>query len=291
MAKAVVTELGYVGIGVQDVEAWRLFATEVLGLESFEEKGRTMLRVDQWHSRIAMYPEGDDDLAYAGFRVAGPEEFRDMQQHLSDCGVAYDVASSAEAEDRSVLEFLRLHDPAGIPLEIFHGPLVDRHKPFRPGRGMHGKFCTGSGGLGHIILRDAAGGASYRFYSQVLGMRGNVENRIHAPSGVFEATFMHCNERDHTVAFGVGPLEKKIHHLMLEVDNIDDVGLAYDLVRKRGMKILVTLGRHSNDNTISFYVQTPSGWYLEYGYAGAPATHQSEYSVNEVWGHEFSGEP
>jgi hypothetical protein len=38
---------------------------------------------------------------------------------------------------------------------------------------------------------------------------------------------------------------------------------------------------------ISFYVQTPSGWLLEYGFGGAQASHQSEYSTAEIWGHEF----
>ena len=40
---------------------------------------------------------------------------------------------------------------------------------------MHGKFCTGPGGLGHIGVPIVDAAQSYRFYSQVLGMRGGVE--------------------------------------------------------------------------------------------------------------------
>ena len=64
---------------------------------------------------------------------------------------------------------------------------------------------TGAGGLGHIIIREAADNASYHFYSQVMGMRGSVELRAQTSAGPIQATFMHCNERDHVVAFGAGP--------------------------------------------------------------------------------------
>jgi glyoxalase/bleomycin resistance protein/dioxygenase superfamily protein len=98
---------------------------------------------------------------------------------------------------------------------------------------------------------------------------------------------MDCNTRDHTAAFSPVPIENNIHHLMVEVDNIDDVGLAYDMIQKHGIPIIATIGRHSNDSTISFYVQSPSGWALEYGCSSSAAKSQSEYNVAEVWGHAF----
>src|SRR5262245_50900372 len=247
MSEPKITELGYLGIGVRDVAAWRFYANEILGMEWVENGDATALRMDYWHHRILVEPGEDDDVLFVGFRVAGPEEFRAMQQHLKECGVAFKVASAAEAEKRCVLELLRFADPAGLPLEIFHGPLVDRHKPYRPGRGMHGKFLTGASGLGHVIVRDAGVEESYRFYSKVLGFRGSVEVRFSMAGQRREPIFMHCaSERDHTLAFGAGPLPKRIHHLMVEVDNIDDVGLAYDLARQNKVPILFEPGRHAN---------------------------------------------
>ena len=113
-------------------------------------------------------------------------------------------------------------DPSGIPLEIFHGPLVDTHRPFHPGRGMYGRFCTGSGGVGHMMMNHSGLDATYEFY-KLLGMRGGIEYRIPTGDGnTFDILFMHCNKRDHTFAFGP-PGQKKVNHLMLEVDNLDDV--------------------------------------------------------------------
>src|SRR5579859_794922 len=140
MEKVGVTELGYVGFDVGDLGAWRSFASEILGMEFIEEPDGARLRMDYWHQRIVLHQGPGDDLRYAGFRVSGPDTFRSMQRQLKEFGVSFEVASPAEAEDRHVLEFLKLEDPAGLPVEIFHGPQVDRHAPFRPGRGMHGKF-------------------------------------------------------------------------------------------------------------------------------------------------------
>lgn len=288
MGKVAVTELGYAGFGVSNVEAWRTFASDILGAENYEEGGALKLRIDGWHQRIILHPGQGDDLLFLGFRVAGSEEFREMQLHLKDCGIDFEVAAPDEAADRCVLELLRLQDPAGIPVEIFHGPRVDREKPFRPGRGMHGKFKTGTGGLGHLVIAQAEDvAATHRFYGDILGLRGDVEMHTQVPGGQVQPIFMHCNERDHTIAFGAPTGGKRLHHMMLEVDNINDVGLAYDLVKKSDFKIGVDLGCHANDQMISFYVQTPSGWLLEYGFGGAQASHQSEYSTAEIWGHEF----
>lgn len=291
MNKVSVTELGYIGIGVKDMSAWRTFASDILGMEYYEVDGAAKLRMDYWHHRILLQRHQEDDLLYTGYRVAGPEEFLMMQDQLSQCGVPFQLASPAEVRDRCVLELIKLEDPAGVPIEIFHGPRVDRHKPFWPGRGMHGKFVTGSGGLGHVIIREAGVEKSYRFYHEALGMRGSVEAQVDAEHQVI---FMHCNQhgtqRDHAVAFGIGRMKKRIHHLMVEVDSMDDVGLAYDLARRNKVPILLAPGKHANDKALSFYMQTPSGWFCEYGYGGAAPEEQSEFNVKDIWGHELLAE-
>ena len=72
---------------------------------------------------------------------------------------------------------------------------------------------------------------------------------------------------------------------MVEVDNLDDVGLTHEIVREHKVPVAITPGKHSNDHMYSFYFRTPSGWLIEYGWGGRPATHQSEYYVRDVYGH------
>ncbi|MFI5317229.1 MAG: VOC family protein [Myxococcota bacterium] len=279
------TELGYLGLEVSDLAAWRAFAREIVGLEVVDGASDScFLRMDYWNHRIALHRGDADDLAYLGFRVAGADEFAETQKELANAGIAFRVASLEEAEERRVLELLKLADPDGTPLEIFHGPLVRAAKPFHPGRGMHGKFVTGAGGLGHCIIRQRDPDAAQRFY-QSLGMRGGVEYKFGSGPRTVQLRFMHCNERDHSVAWGIGAPAKRLNHIMLEVDNMDDVGLTHDLVRKAKIPVHIQLGKHANDHMYSFYFRSPSGFMIEYGFGARPATHQSEYYTEDFYGH------
>jgi 2,3-dihydroxyethylbenzene 1,2-dioxygenase len=282
-----VTELGYMGLGVSDLAAWKQYSAEMLALEVVDAGAkRAFLRTDYWHHRLMLEEDGSDDLTVLGFRVAGPEEFRAMQRQLSDGGVGFKAGTSAEAADRHVLELIKLEDPSGIPIEIFHGPHVEYDRPFHPGRRMHGRFKTGDGGLGHCIIRHAGLAPTYEFY-RLLGMRGSVEYRIPTPGpSPFEIMFMHCNERDHTVAFGL-PSEKRINHLMLEYEHFDDVGLTYEVVSaSKTYPVAISPGRHANDQMYSFYFMNPSGFMCEVGWGARPATHQSEYYARDSYGHK-----
>ena len=281
---AAVTELGYVRFGVSNLAEWRDFAAEIVGVEVVDEgeAGRLYLRTDHWHHRIVLEEDPCDDLIGAGLRVAGADELDDVRARLAEAGVGCEQGSAELAEERKVLDLITLEDPAGNPIEIFHGPLVDAHKPFYPGRGMFGKFVTGDGGAGHMILKSAGLDAMYEFYT-MLGMRGGIEYKMPGPGGgTLEILFMHCNSRDHTLAFGL-PSGKRVNHLMLEVDNLDDVLLTYDLVQKSAYPVKVGLGRHANDHMFSFYFATPSGWLIEIGTSGRPATHQSEYYTRDIF--------
>nr|AMK59524.1 2,3-dihydroxybiphenyl dioxygenase [uncultured bacterium UPO69_UPO79_UPO80] len=284
-----VTELGYMGLGVKSLAAWKDYAAKILGLEVVDEgeTGRCYFRMDNWHHRFIVDEDGTDDLNFLGFRVAGLVEFREMHKHLTSNGIDVRVGSDKEAAERRVLEVMKLKDASGFPIEIFHGPQVQADKPFYPGRGMHGKFKTGDGGLGHLIQKETVGfDKTHAFYS-LLGMRGGIEYRIPFPGldRPFDLMFMHCNTRDHTVAFGP-PGEKRINHLMLEVENFDDVGLTYEIVRQSGLPITMMPGRHANDHMYSFYFMNPSGWMCEIGWGAREATHQSEYYQRDTYGHE-----
>jgi len=48
----------------------------------------------------------------------------------------------------------------------------------------------------------------------------------------------------------------------------------------------IQLCKHSNDHMVSFYFRSPSGFMIEYGTGARPATHQSEYYSEDVYGHK-----
>ena len=97
-----VTELSYMGIGVTDPDAWKNFASRIIGMELAEDekRDRCYLRMDYWHHRIVLHAHDSDDLMYLGFRVAGPQEFREMQQQLSSAKIEFRVGSDDETVER-----------------------------------------------------------------------------------------------------------------------------------------------------------------------------------------------
>lgn len=279
-----VTELGYLGLYVSDLAAWKTYATQCVGFEWLEQDDRAYLRMDYWHHRFAIHQSKEDDLAYIGWRVKDAEALEQMERQLREAGVACRVGTTEEAQDRRVLGLLKLEDPSGIATEIFYAPQVDNHLPLYPGRRMHGKFVTGSQGLGHVLIQANDVVASYKFYS-TLGLRGAVEYHLQTPVGVAKPIFMHCNERQHSVAFGV-PSEKKLNHLMLEYTDLNDLGISHDYVRSNEIPVALQLGKHSNDKALTFYSATPSGWLMELGWGGVSPPQQQEHHLLDVFGHK-----
>jgi hypothetical protein len=82
---------------------------------------------------------------------------------------------------------------------------------------------------------------------------------------------------------------------MIEVRSIDDVGHTFSLCEDRGVPIMMTLGRHTNDHMFSFYMLAPNGIAIEYGYGGRTvddATWQIDrYDATSTWGHRRQAAP
>lgn len=284
---SVVTELGYVGLDVSDLDAWKTFATEVAGMEWVDGAGgdRAYLRMDAWHHRIALHKNGNDDLAYLGLRAADELSLEAIAGRLASHGIAYQVATEAEADERHVMGLIRTQSPGGIPIEIFWGPQVDTHLPFHPGRRMFGRFRTGNAGLGHIALREMDGPAAYKFY-RLLGFKGNRQYKVEIMPGlVAKPYFLYCNDRQHTLQFELGPMEKRVNHLAIEYTDLNDVGYAQDIVRKRGIDVALDIGKHSNDEAVSFYIANPSKWLWELSWGCRLPPQQDEYYVWDLYGH------
>lgn len=148
------------------------------------------------------------------------------------------------------------------------------------------RFLTGSQGLGHVVLATPDLAQADRFLRDVLGFKKSDE--IYT---FIDLWFYHCNPRHHSIALTPMPGVRGLHHVMVEVAEFDDVGIAYDLCMSRNIPLSMTLGRHVNDRMVSFYVRTPSGFDLEYGWGGATVDDETwtvaQYEAPSVWGHQM----
>jgi len=286
-----VTQLGYLGLSIGDINEWERFATQVLGLQvsGQDDDGAVFLRMDEYHHRFILHPNGHDDVAYLGWEVADEEALHAMAKQLEAAGVAVRHATAAEAQARRVVGLIRFADPNHIPSEVFYGPQMSFDDPFKSPRPIAG-FETGIQGLGHIVLAVDDLDQSLYFYRDVLGMRiSDFIQREMAPKSRRTMAFFHCNPRHHTLAFFPAKTPKRLQHFMLQVKAIDDVGATYDLCQDRGISIVRGLGRHTNDHMLSFYMRTPSGFEVEYGWGGRvvdDTTWQVQHHTKgSIWGH------
>jgi 2,3-dihydroxybiphenyl 1,2-dioxygenase len=297
---ASVAQLGYLGLDVTSLANWESFATEVLGLQvaANNPDGALCLRADENHHRFILQQGSRDDVAFLGWEVADQGALRELAAQLRADGVDVSEASADDAQARGVVELIRFNDPNDIASEAYYGPTMNFETPFRSPRPISG-FETGTMGMGHIVLRVDDSARSLHFYRDVLGMRISdfidLRMRRGQPSPPLTLTFMHCNPRHHTVAFGQFPGRKRLLHFMLQVKSIDDVGSTLYLAQDRGIEISGSLGRHTNDHMVSFYMRSPSGFEVEYGY-GARMIDDATWKVQRhdagsAWGHRGLGAP
>lgn len=276
--------LGYVGVSSDRLDDWTTFGRDVAGMQVVDStrRGRA-LRMDSRSHRFLITDDGG--RGYYGFEVSDAAALQRVAARLDLRGVRHTAMDRPSRDHRRVTDGLWCLDPDGNRIEVFHGPELADH-PFSPGRTLGG-FRTGVLGLGHAVLLTADPRPLIDFYQGVLGFR--LSDYMFSP---FEAYFFHLNPRHHSLAVvrSDGP---GVHHIMVELAQLDDVGAGLDLAEGREDGIRVTLGRHSNDHMISFYARTPSPFMLEYGWGGRSVDVErwEPYELTEgpsIWGHERS---
>jgi len=281
--------LGYVGIEATAPEDWVGFGTRFLGLQLAERSAAQLaFRMDDRKQRILVTPGARNGARYFGWEVADAAALDAMAARLDAAGHAVIRGDRALAGQRRVADLIVTQDPCGHRVEICHGAETTTD-PFIPGRAISG-FRTGALGIGHAVLNVTAFDAILPFYVDVLGFR--LSDYITKP---FRAQFLHVNGRHHSLAL-IESAQVRLHHLMVELFNLDDVGQGYDLALAEPGRIATTLGRHTNDFMTSFYAKTPGGFLMEYGWGGRvvdDATWQAVECTSgpSLWGHDRTTVP
>jgi extradiol dioxygenase len=284
-----VLTLGYVGIETPAAEAWESFGPDVLGMPLADPPrgGGVRLRMDDRGHRLALHPGPRHRLAYLGWEMADEAAVGEAFDYLAAAGIPTQSGSDDETADRAVRGLVSFVDYLGVRHELFHGQRTIPNS-FQPARRVSG-FVTGDHGMGHVALAVPDLGAATRFYLRTLGLRLSDEVRGHA-----DLAFLRCNRRHHSLALAEAPGWRGLLHLMVEVVDLDDVGVTYDLCHSRAVPVARALGRHSNDGSLSFYVRTPSGFDIEYGWGGVHVDEPhsaTTFTTGSVWGHQLPDPP
>src|ERR1700744_5017795 len=276
--------LGYAGFGSAALDDWRQFGTGLVGLQAVERSPSLLAyRMDDHKQRIVIDRSMPEGTRFFGWEVSDAAALDLLAARLEQAGVEVTAETRTLADNRHVRGLISFHDPAGNRLEVFYGPEIDE-TPFSPGRSISG-FRTGPLGLGHAVLTVENIDAVMPFYVDLLGFR--LSAYMQKP---FRAYFFHINARHHSLAL-IETGRNGMHHLMVELFSLDDVGQSYDVALSQKDRIGVTLGRHTNDLMTSFYAKTPSSFMVECGWGGReiePSNWQP-FELQDgpsMWGHE-----
>lgn len=293
-----IRSLGYLRIEATDPNAWRDFGTKLLGMTDGRgpEPGAVYLRMDDFPARFVVVPGESDRLLASGWEVGSQADLASLAAKLDAAGVPVKAGTPDELAARRVAGLISFEDPSGHRLECFWGADLDNRPAFCP-YGI--KFVTGDYGMGHVVIPAADDEASMEFYAGVLGFRlrdtmATAPELFGRPAGGPPAMmrFLGVNARHHSLALAPMSSPTGCIHVMVEVASLDDVGRAMDRCARRGGKQSASLGRHANDNMVSFYLQTPTGFDIEYGTDGLlvdDATWVSRFTTAvSSWGHVFS---
>jgi len=276
--------LGYFGFGSSDLDDWRQFGTGLVGLQAIERSPSLLaFRMDDRKQRIVIDRTQPEGARFFGWEVADAAALDALAGKLEKAGVEVVSEPATLADARRVKALISFQDPAGNRLEAFYGAEID-DTPFSPGRSISG-FRTGPLGIGHAVLTVERIDAAMAFYVDVLGFA--LSDYMDKP---FRAYFFHINARHHSLAL-IETGRNGMHHLMVELFSLDDVGQCYDIALGQQDRVNVTLGRHTNDFMTSFYAKTPSSFMVECGWGGREIDPQNWQAVEmhdgpSLWGHE-----
>ena len=294
---AEITCLGYYILGAKDLQAWATFAEDILGLRiAHQDDEYLTLRMDEYVHRVVLEKSDLDDFAGAGWMLDNAVLLEEFVRQLAAKGVEVKDGGEELAQKRGVSKVYYTEDLNGFRHEFYHGlELAPFTEPFRSKVVSHAGFVTGRLGIGHFvpIVKDYK--ATVDYFVNVLGLR--ISDYIRAevsPGFINEATFLYTHTgRHHSIAtMHIPNFPKRIRHIMFQVNDLFDLGRAYERTQKAGL-LAQTLGQHTNDRTLSFYIWSPSGYQIEYGWGGIivdDATWNTKiHTAPSVWGHKHTG--
>jgi catechol 2,3-dioxygenase-like lactoylglutathione lyase family enzyme len=273
-----VTEIRYVGYGVEDFAGERAFYAGAWGLVEVASA---------------------DGMAW--FKTEGSDEHHVVRLHQAEANHVEVIAFAADSRD----DVDALHDRvAGAGCRIIHAPrMLDG-----PGGGYGFRFFSPDGlpfevsadvarlgkreltrweglpvRISHIVLHSPDHHAAVRFFTEVLGFR--VSDWL----GDF-MVFLRCNSAHHRLAILPGP--PCLNHVAYDMLGVDDMMCGASRLRQGGTELRWGPGRHKAGNNAFSYFVTPGGFAVEYTAeledvdfeARQPIVHPPGPRVMDQWG-------
>ncbi|MGH0028377.1 MAG: VOC family protein [Myxococcota bacterium] len=269
-----VQDVAYVRFAAPDLEKMERFLSDFGLLVSEKEGG-------------CLYARGTDPTRYLHVTEPGDPAFLGL---AFEAGSAEDLLAASKLEGASSIETIdapgggqrvRFTDPNGFEVAVVHGreplPALPLAPEMRVNLGRErrrlGELVRMPQGparvkrLGHVVVRVRDFRESEAWYKERFGFLTSDEVYVGDPQNVVTA-FMRCDRgdeyTDHHSFLCIGTGQPEFDHAAFEVEDLNDVMLGHDHLKKGGWDHHAGVGRHVLGSQIFDYWKDPWGHVVEH---------------------------
>ena len=245
-----VTDIRYVGYGVEDFETERKFYTDDWGLvEVASEDGLAWFKTHGAgeHHVVRLHKSATNCVEVIALSAGSRGDVEALHDKVAASGCKV-VHAPKDLDATGGGYGFRFFSPDGLPFEISSDV----------GRGASRDLVRWEGvpvKISHIVLHSPDHHALVKWFCEVLGFR--VSDWL----GDFMG-FLRCNSAHHRLAVLPGP--PCLNHVAYDMLSVDDMMRGVSRLKKRGTDIRWGPGRHTAGNNTFSYFTTPNGFAVEY---------------------------
>ncbi|MEP3224737.1 MAG: VOC family protein [Parasphingorhabdus sp.] len=245
-----VTEIRYVGYGVEDFDAERKFYSEDWGLVEVESRDDMVWFKTHGHDEhhvARLHKSGTNCVEVIALAADSSADVDELHGKVAEAGCKI-IHEPRDLDAPGGGYGFRFFSPDGLPFEISSDVARGEQRQMKRWEGMPVK-------ISHIVLHSPNHQAMVKFFTEVLGFK--VSDWL----GDFMC-FLRCNEAHHRIALLPGP--PCLNHVAYDMLTVDDMMRGASRLSKRGTDIRWGPGRHTAGNNTFSYFTTPAGFAVEY---------------------------
>lgn len=245
-----ITDIRYVGYGVEDFDAERAFYANDWGLvevDATDDMAWFKTHGHDEHHVVRLHKAPANHVEVIAFRAETRADVDALHEKVVGAGCKVIFAPKDLDAPGGGYGF-RFFSPDGLPFEVSADVACGDKRAMERWEGMPVK-------ISHIVMHSPDHQAMVAFFCDVLGFK--VSDWL----GDFMC-FLRCNEAHHRVAILPGP--PCLNHVAYDMLTIDDMFRGASRLKKRDIDIRWGPGRHTaGNNTFSYFV-SPGGFVVEY---------------------------
>ncbi|MDR7419544.1 MAG: 3,4-dihydroxyphenylacetate 2,3-dioxygenase [Armatimonadota bacterium] len=246
---------------VTDLARARAFYVELLGfVETEAARDAIYLRglEETEHHSLILRKAATPGVSHLAFKVAVATDLDTLEAIARGAGLP--VRPVAEGEERGMGRGVRLHDPAGLPVE-FYATMVRVDSLLQRFDAHHGPHIMR---LDHFNCQVPEIDPACRWYTETLDFRCSEYTETDDTPPRLWAAWLHRKHNVHDLALmtGIGP---RVHHVGFWVPETTNIIRACDILAGAGMPAAIERGpgRHGISNALFVYLRDPDGNRIE----------------------------